>query len=94
MSAVVAVDKNPGGFSGSGPYRRALAISKSDTDELAEVCSAIYVGGAGDVTVILGDDASGGTPVLFKAMPLGLYRLRVKQLMSTGTAATNIVALY
>ena len=51
---------------------------------------ALYIGVAGDVTVILKSGAS----LLFKALPVGLYPIRAKRVAATGTAATNILALY
>jgi len=80
------------------PYSHAFAIAPSDTDELAEITRAIYVGGVGDVAVILADDTpvgSSGSAVVLKAVPTGtLLEMRVRQVWSTGTTATTLVALY
>jgi hypothetical protein len=74
------------------PASAAVAITKSDTDQLAKVTRAIYVGGAGDAALVLGDDTAA---VTFVALAAGqVYPLRVKQVKSTGTTATNLVALY
>ncbi len=73
-------------------YNNAVAVVPSDTVDLVSISTALYVGVAGDVTVIMADLA---TTVLLKAMPVGLYRgLRVSRVKATGTAATNIVALW
>ena len=71
-------------------FTRAAAIAPNDTTEI-EVTRAIYVGVAGDITAILRDDSAA---VLFKAMPVGVWFIRAKIIKSTGTAATNLVALY
>jgi len=63
---------------------------KSDTVDLTFPTKCIYVGVAGDVKV----DMVGSGTVVFKAMPIGLYRLQVKRLWSTGTASTNVLGLY
>ncbi len=73
------------------PCAYAAAVTPSDTVELGFVTRAIYVGVAGDVTVVMGTK---GAAVLLKAMPVGLYNMRVRQIKATGTAATNIVALW
>jgi len=52
--------------------------------------NCFVVGVAGDVTVV----TEAGTTVLFKACPVGFYfPITFKYIKSTGTAATNIVAL-
>jgi hypothetical protein len=63
---------------------------KSDTVDLTNPTKCIYVGVAGDVKV----DMVGSGTVVFKAMPLGMYRLQVKRLYSTGTTSTNVMGLY
>ena len=70
---------------------KGVAVTPSDTVDLAEGCRALYVGVAGNVTVILSDMASG---VLFSNLPVGIHPIQVKRVLSTGTAATNMVALY
>jgi hypothetical protein len=72
------------------PYANAAAVVPSDTTDLTFVTRALYVGVTGDVTV----NMPGGAAILFKAMPVGLYNLRVSRVKATGTAATNIVALW
>lgn len=85
----------------NGPARFASAIVPSDTVAVAigpggGYAKKLYIGVAGDVTVILAADqtANGlGTPVLFKAHPVGYMDAQVRAVMATGTAATNIVGL-
>jgi len=74
------------------PAEHAFSVTPSDTNELAYVTRQLYVGVTGDVTVILYRDT---TPVLFKSVPGGTtLRIRVKQVMSAGTNASQILALY
>lgn len=85
----------------NGPARYASAIVNSDTVAVAigpGGCYAkkLYIGVAGDVTVILAPDQTNGglgTPVLFKAHPVGYMDVQVRAVMATGTTATNIVGL-
>lgn len=52
---------------------------------------ALYIGGAGDVSVVMGD---GGT-IVFKAVPAGtLLPVFSSQVTVTNTTATNMLALY
>lgn len=72
-------------------YEHALAVTPSDSAELLYFSSALYVGGAGHLTVI----TMSGETVEFRAVPVGtVIKLRVKQVLSTGTTATFIVALW
>ena len=75
----------------SGPAKRFFAATPSNTADLAFVTTALYVGGAGDVTV----RADGSTQnVTFTAVPAGsVLPIRVARVMATGTTATNIVGL-
>jgi hypothetical protein len=56
------------------------------------VCRALWVGGAGDVSVIAENDT---TAVLIAGLVAGsLLPVRVKAVRAVGTTAANIVALY
>ena len=72
-------------------YSRAVAITPSDvTNFTGGACHAIYVGGAGNVTAMVN-----GTATLFAGVPVGTtLRIRATRVNATGTAATNLVALY
>ena len=73
------------------PCRSVAAVTPHDTNELAQVSRALYVGGAGDLVVILADDT---TAVTFKAVPAGsVLPVRARIVKATGTAATYIVSL-
>lgn len=71
--------------------KHGAAISKSDTNELANVARGIYVGGTGDLSVVM----FGGETVIFKGVPAGtLLPICVKQVTAANTSATNMVALW
>ena len=75
-----------------GTYSSEIAVTPSDTTPIT--CRAIYVGGAGNVTV--SPVLTGGTPILFTAPPVGSIipiELNQGRIMATGTTATALVAL-
>jgi len=74
------------------PVENVFAITKHDTDELAYVTRALYIGGDGDVALIAKGDTVAQT---FTGLLAGtLLPVRAKQVLSTGTTATNILGLY
>lgn len=74
----------------SGTYSSALAVTPSDTTRIN--CRAIYVGGAGNVTIT---PVPGGTAVVFTAPPVGsILPLELNEgLINAATTATLLVAL-
>lgn len=67
----------------------AAAVTPSDSADIRPT-RAVYVGGSGDVKV---DMASEGT-VTFVGVPSGtLLPIQATRIYSTGTTATNLVAL-
>lgn len=73
------------------PAGGAVAVTPHDATELAQVSRGLFVGGTGTMTCLMND----GSVVLFTGVPSGcIMPLRVKRVNSTGTTATNIVALY
>jgi hypothetical protein len=88
--AITAKDNSRSGLSMLAPSGDGVVLTKSDTDELAVKSRAIYVGGAGDLNVVM----ASGTTVLFSAVPAGtILPIQIKQLLSTSTTATLVVAL-
>lgn len=87
-----AVDQHGSSSEGlSGPADDAETITPSDAAELASITRALYVGGSGDVVVVM----RGGQTVTFRAAAAGsTLPIRVKQVRATGTTATNLVGLY
>lgn len=72
-------------------YTKSAAISKDDNADLPTVARAIYIGGTGDLKVT----TVGGSTVTFAAVPVGVFDcVHVKKVFSTGTTATNMIALY
>ncbi|TMI98469.1 MAG: hypothetical protein E6G97_25945 [Alphaproteobacteria bacterium] len=73
------------------PYEGGFAITKSDATVFAQPTRGVWVGGAGDLAVTYLD----GTTDILQSVPAGtMLRIRVKQVLSTGTTATKISGLY
>lgn len=71
-------------------YRHAAAVTTHDTNAIPTT-TALYIGGAGGVKV----DLSSGATVTFASVPAGtVLPIQAVRVYATGTAATNIVALY
>jgi hypothetical protein len=83
-------------YAGSGddllaPASDGAAVSLSDTVDLPVASKRLWVGGAGNVTLI----TVKGTALTYTAVPAGTYLLvRASRVKSTGTSASNIVAEY
>ena len=76
----------------SSPATRAAAVTPHDTNPLAEVPKALYVGGAGDITM---RGAGGVADQLWKGVPAGsILPYRASHIRATGTTAFAILALY
>lgn len=78
------------------PYTRAVAVTPSDTEDLAEVTRAINAhkgtgGATTDITVIMAGDSSAVTLTLETGY---IVPIRVRRVLATGTGATRVVALY
>lgn len=73
------------------PARRAAAVTPDDSTDLTDVPRALWVGVAGDISLIMQDDTAA---VIITGATVGYHPLRAKRIRSTGTTATNIVALY
>lgn len=74
------------------PARRGFAVTPHDTNELTAFTRAVWVGGAGNLSVILAGDTAA---ITITGVPAGtLLPLCCKIIRSTSTTATNIVGLY
>lgn len=71
------------------PATSAVALTKSDTTVIG-LTRALYIGTTGDVAVRMAD----GRSVTFKTVPVGVLPIQCDQLLSTGTTAAEVVALY
>lgn len=75
----------------SSPADNAFAITPHDSNELSSVTHGLYVGGTGDVAVVM----ASGEEVTFSAMAAGVFHpIRVKQVKETGTSATDIIGVH
>ena len=83
---------NPG-CDASGPARRAVGVTPSDTVDLSAYAKALYVGAAGNVRVLTvgGEDTEA---VTFANHPVGWLPVQVRRVLATGTTATQIVAAF
>lgn len=80
------------------PYTKAVAVTPNDGTNLAAgATQAIYIGGAGNLAVIMWEDFRRGitTPVTFTGVTVGsVLRISAVRIMATNTTATALVALY
>ena len=73
------------------PADNAVAITPDDANDLATMSRGIYIGGAGNLAVVM----KGGQAVTFQNLAAGaVLSVRVARIKSTGTTATNLLNLY
>lgn len=73
------------------PASNAAAVTPNDSTDLTYTSRALFVGGAGNVAVIM----AGGQTVTFTGVTAGfLLPIRVSRVLSTGTTATTITAVW
>lgn len=88
MAAPVLIRTGNSGLQSSSDFQ---IISPANGADLAFQTRAIYVGGAGDLTV----QNSSGVSITFLAVPAGaILPIVTSRVMLTGTTATGLVALY
>lgn len=76
----------------SDPANGAAVITPNDSTDLPIYTRGIYVGVGGHITVDLTDT---GTNIQFLSVPQGtILPVQAKRVYSTGTTATNLVALF
>lgn len=74
------------------PARYAIGVTPSDTVDLVNMSRGLFVGGAGNLSVVM---AGNSATVVFTGVPAGAFLpLRVHRVNSTSTTATNIVAVW
>jgi len=72
------------------PYLHAPLVTPDDSNDLAYVTRALWIGAGGNVVVIMQD----GNEATFENVPPGYeLRIRVPRVKATGTTATPILAL-
>jgi len=74
----------------SGACRAITPADGADFDAMG-VCRAIYVGGAGDISI---DDIGGNTVSFVGVLAGSILPVQTARVNATGTTATSIVALY
>lgn len=73
-----------------GPYEKAASVTPSDSSFLSFRTLALWVGGVGDVALLM----ASGSSITLTAVPTGtLLKVRADKVLATGTTATLIVAL-
>ncbi len=73
--------------------RAAVAVTPSNTVDLSPYAKALYIGVAGDVTVLPVNATDDANTVTFANHPVGYMPVQVRRVLATGTTATGIVAL-
>jgi len=75
----------------TSPATGAAAANLHDTNQLTNgTCRSIYVGVTGDIKVTMAN----GDTATFTNVAVGVFPVSVRQVWSTGTTATGLVALY
>lgn len=74
------------------PASNAAAVTPDDGTDLTATCRGLYIGAAGNVAVYMKGST---TSVSFVGAEAGtILPIRCDRVLSTGTTATNIVALW
>lgn len=69
-----------------------IAVTPSDTTVYDPPLRGIYIGSEGDVAIV---SENGVAPVIFKNVPVAMILpVKARQVMSTGTDASELVGLY
>jgi hypothetical protein len=87
---MAANPKSRSSIEGLASASGVIAVTPSDSTAIATLPRALYVGGAGNIAVLMEDDST----ATFSSVPAGtLLPIRVKRVNSTNTTATLILAL-
>jgi hypothetical protein len=73
--------------------RNAVAVVPSDTVDLPTPAKALYIGSAGNVTILPINATDDTQTVQFANHPVGYMPVQVRRVMAAGTSASGIVAL-
>jgi hypothetical protein len=74
----------------SDPVPNASTVSPSDSVDLSSISTAIYIGTTGNLKVTM----MNAEVVTFMSLPIGFHPIRVRRVWSTGTTASNIIAVW
>jgi hypothetical protein len=73
------------------PAERGFYITISGTQTLEHATRGLYVGAQGSVNVV----TAGGDSLIFTDLAGGvIHPLRIRQVVASGTTATNIIGVY
>lgn len=76
----------------SSPAVGLYAVTPSDTTVLSPLPRALYIGASGNIAIVAEETPAS---VVFVAVSAGqTLAVRAKKVMSTGTTASSIVAMY
>jgi hypothetical protein len=79
----------------TSPASHGFDITPHDSNDLAALPRALWIGVGGDVTVEMRDANGAAANLLFKNVPSGtLLPIRPHKVLSTGTGATYIRAIW
>jgi len=84
-NAVIPSNPTPGGHA-----FKAFSITPSDSTELANATTSLWIGVTGTLKVLFNGDT---VAVTLTAVPVGLLPISVKQVFATGTTCTGIFGL-
>lgn len=73
----------------TAPAHGAFSVTPSDATTM-QVTRSVYVGTAGALAVRMAD----GMTITFPTVAAGIFPIQVDMVLSTGTTASNIIALY
>ncbi len=75
----------------NAPAKHAFSITPNDSTDLTQETRALYVGGSGNLAVVM----ASGQLVTFAGVTAGsLLPIRVDRVKATGTTATDILGVY
>jgi len=74
----------------------AAAITPTDTaTTVIPTTRGVYIGGGGNITVVMAEADTPATTVLFAGVQAGqVLPIQITRVAATGTTATSLVALY
>jgi len=78
-------------YSSSSPAQGAFNITPSDSANVTHTTRGIFVGGAGNLSVVM---ASGESAFFTGVLAGTIYPICVTKVLSSGTTATSLVGLY
>ena len=92
MAYDMTKDRYPVPGAAGGPGRKAAVVVPADGTDLDPYAVALYVGVGGNLTVTPAGNVA-DTGILFSNVPAGWFPVQVRRVWSTGTTATNMVAI-